>query len=254
MIDDSKGRQGSGVARSAETLAGARVLVVGVGALGSAAALTLAAAGIGTLVLMDPDEVEVSNLHRQILHRTGALGVPKVESARDRLARLHPGIEIEAHPRALGRANVAAAFRAADFVIDATDGAAAKFLINDGAVAAGRAFSHAGVLGLQGQTMTVLPGRSACLRCVFPDAPAPDALPTCREAGVLGPVAGVIGSIQAAEAIRTLTGRPALAGRLLTYEARVRRWRQLPLNRNPSCPVCAPVRCTGERRDMGVET
>jgi molybdopterin/thiamine biosynthesis adenylyltransferase len=254
MIDDTRWRPGSRVEREAERLAGARVLVVGVGALGSAAALTLAAAGIGTLVLMDPDEVTVSNLHRQILHRTATLGAPKVESARDRLARLHPGIEIEAHAEALRPANVAGAFHGVDFVIDATDGASAKFLINDAAVVAGRAFSHAGVLGLRGQTMTVLPGRSACLRCVFPDPPAPDALPTCREAGVLGPVAGVIGSIQGAEAVRTLVGRPLLAGRFLTYEAPAHRWRQVPLNRNPSCPMCAHAQRTEPPQDARAET
>jgi molybdopterin-synthase adenylyltransferase len=225
-----------------ESVARGRVLIVGAGALGSAAAQALAAAGVGTLVLLDPDRVEVSNLHRQPLHRTSGLGTYKVLSARERLARAHPELAIEAHAEALDAGNLRRWFETVDFVIDATDGIEAKFLINDGAVAWRRRFSHAGVLGLAGQTLTVLPGETACLRCLFPEPPPPDAVPTCQESGILGPVAGLIGAIQAAEAIRHLDGRgPALAGRLLAFDGRGPEWRQVAVSRSPRCPCCAEL-------------
>jgi molybdopterin-synthase adenylyltransferase len=234
---------------AASRLAAASVLVAGVGALGSAAALQLAAAGIARLVLMDPDVLEPSNLHRQIVHRSPAIGRPKVESAREFLARRFTTVLIETRCEALGAGNWEAATAGVTFIIDATDGAAAKFLINDAAVAASRPFSHAGVAGLRGQTTTVLPGDSACLRCLFPDPPADGAVPTCQEAGVVGTVAGVIGFLQASEAIRFLSGRrPLLADRLLTYEARSGRWRQVPLVRNASCAACSVA---GEHKTAG---
>lgn len=230
----------AGAAAARERLARARVLIVGVGALGSPVALQLAAAGVGTLALMDDDRVEPSNLHRQILHRTTAIGLPKVISAGERLRRMYPGVAIEARCERLRPENVERSFAAADFVVDATDGVAAKFLLNDGAVQTGRPYSHAGVLGFQGQTLTVLPGRTACFRCVFPEAPPADAVPTCQEAGIIGAVAGVIGSLQAAEAIRYLLGEPPLfADRLLTYDALTRHWRQVTLARNPRCRLCS---------------
>jgi molybdopterin/thiamine biosynthesis adenylyltransferase len=134
-------------------------------------------------------------------------------------------------------------------VIDATDGADSKFLINDTAVALSLPFSHAGVVGLQGQTLTVLPGRTACLRCLFPDSTPPDDAPTCQGAGIVGTVAGTIASAQASEAIRVLSGRlPLLADRLLTYEARTCRWRQVPVARSARCPVCASAVERKEKR------
>lgn len=221
-------------------LKNARVLVVGVGALGCPATLQLAAAGVGTLVLIDPDRVELSNLHRQILHRTSAIGTPKVASATARLRKRFPTVQVEPHAETLSEDNLPELFGAADFVIDATDGVAAKFLINDGAVRCGRPFSHAGILGFLGQTMTVLPGRTTCYRCLFPAPPPPDDVPTCQEAGVVGGIAGVIGSLQAGEAIKYLTGDgELLTDRLLTYDALSGRWRRVRLARNPRCPVCA---------------
>jgi adenylyltransferase/sulfurtransferase len=220
-------------------LADARVLLVGAGGLGSPAALVLAAAGVGTLVIADPDAVEPSNLNRQILHRTRDLGRPKVESARTRIARRAPAVCVEAHPVALTADNLAGFFDTADFVIDGTDGTAAKFLLNDGAVLRRRPYTYAGVLGFEGQAMTVLPGESACLRCLFPEPPPAGTLPSCRAAGIVGAVAGVIGAIQAAEALAYLRrARPALAGRLLTYHAWHDRWRTVPVARNPDCPLC----------------
>jgi adenylyltransferase/sulfurtransferase len=221
-------------------LAERRVLVVGVGALGCPAAWHLAAAGVGTLVLIDPDRVELSNLHRQILHRSSGIGAAKVTSAATRLRERFPAVRIEPHFAALDPDNLPDLFRAADFIIDATDGVPAKFLINDGAVRWRRPFSHAGVIGFLGQTMTVLPGRTACYRCLFPEPPPAGDVPSCQEAGVVGGIAGVIGALQAAEAIKYLSGADALlTDRLLTYDALSGRWRQVRLARNPRCPLCA---------------
>lgn len=222
-------------------LGDARVAVVGVGALGCAAALHMAAAGVGTLVLVDPDRVELSNLHRQLLHRTSTVGALKVASAAARLRERFPALRAEPRAEALTPDNLPGIFRTADFVVDATDGVGAKFLINDGAVRCERAFSHAGILGFVGQTMTVLPGRTACYRCLFSAPPPPGDVPTCQEAGVVGAIAGVIGALQAGEAIKYLTGEgELLTDRLLTYDALSSRWRHVRLARNPRCPVCAP--------------
>jgi len=216
-----------------------RVLIVGVGGLGCPVALHLASAGIGTLVLIDPDTVELSNLNRQVLHRTSAIGTPKVVSAAARLAALYPALCVEVYCERLTAANAPRLFSGVDFVVDATDGIAAKFLINDAAVACGRPYSHAGVLGFLGQTLTVLCGRSACLRCVFPEPPPADTAPTCQEAGIVGAVAGVIGAAQAGEAIKYLRGEGSLlTDRLLTFDALAGRWRILTLSRNLRCPCC----------------
>jgi molybdopterin/thiamine biosynthesis adenylyltransferase len=239
-------------------LAGASVLVVGLGALGSAAARHLASAGVGRLVLLDPDTVEVSNLHRQLLYDTSRIGRPKVACAAEWLRERHPRLRVEAHVERLTSDNAARRFAGADFVVDATDGAPAKFLLNDAAVRGRRPYSHAGVLGFRGQTMTVWPGRSACYRCLFPEAPVEGDVPSCREAGIVGPLAGLIGSIQAAEAIRTLLGQPpVLLGRLLTFDALAARWRRIEVPRAPDCPACgdrpaaAKLDAVGEARYGG---
>lgn len=227
---------------AARGLVDARVLVIGVGALGCPAAYHLAASGIGTLVLLDPDRVELSNLQRQVLHRVSTIGKLKVDSAAAWMQAHFPAVRVEAHAVALTADTLPAWFRDADFIIDATDGAAAKFLINDGAIREQRPFSHAGVLGFLGQTMTVLPGRTACFRCVFPAPPEPGESISCLDAGVVGGVAGVIGALQAAEAIKYLSGGDELlADRLLTYDALTGRWRHIRLARNPRCPVCADL-------------
>jgi molybdopterin/thiamine biosynthesis adenylyltransferase len=233
-----------------DRLAQRRVLVVGMGALGCPAALHLAAAGVGTLVLLDPDHVELSNLHRQILHRTSAIGRLKVASAAAGLGGRFPAVQVETHGVALDADNLPDLFGRADFIIDATDGVAAKFLINDGAVRARRPFSHAGVIGFLGQTMTVLPGQSACFRCLFPEPPPAGDVPSCGEAGVVGGIAGVVGAVQAAEAIKYLTGAgELLTDRLLTYDALTERWRHIPLARNPRCGLCADAAtASGEMR------
>ena len=224
----------------AARLAAAHILVVGLGALGCPAAWALAAAGVGRLTLVDPDRVELSNLHRQFLHSVTTIGQFKVESAAARLRAAFPAVDLVLHREAVTAANLPTLFAAADFVIDATDGVAAKFLLNDGAVACARSYSHAGIVGFAGQTLTVVPGRSACVRCVFPEAPAPDSIPSCREAGVVGAIAGVIGALQAGEAIAHLTGRgAALLDRMLTFDGLTGRWRHVRVARDPRCPACA---------------
>ena len=216
-----------------------RVLVVGVGGLGCPAATTLAAAGVGTIGLIDPDLVELSNLHRQILHGDADLGRPKVESAREKLVGIAPDTTIRTYETKLTAENLAAVFGEFDFVIDGTDTVAAKFLINDGAVLTGTPYSHAGILGFRGQTLTVLPRRTTCYRCLFPVPPPPGEVPTCQEAGVIGAVGGALGVIQAGEAIKFILGEgELLSDRLLTFDALALRWRTVKLRRNPRCPVC----------------
>jgi molybdopterin-synthase adenylyltransferase len=193
---------------------------VGVGGLGVPAAWGLARRGLRRLTLIDPDPVELSNLARQVIYRAADLGTPKVDAAARRLGAIFAGLEIERHAIALDAGNARTMAAAHDFIIDATDDPAVKFLINDAAIATARPFAYGGVIGMTGQAMTVMPGRSACLRCLFETPPAADEIATCREAGIIGPVAGVIGEIQAAEAALVLRGAlPRLAGKILTYDA-----------------------------------
>lgn len=221
----------------------ARVLVIGVGGLGSPAALYLAAAGVGTLGLADADTVDLSNLQRQIIHATADIGRPKVDSAADRIAALNPDVTVRRHHRFLDPGNAAAIVGGYDFVVDGTDSFAAKFLINDACVAAGIAFSHGGVAQFRGQTMTVLPGRSACYRCVF-GAPPPEAAgPASAWAGVLGAVAGMLGAIQAAEALKFVTGAGSLlTDALLSVDALELKFRKVPVRRAGGCRACGKLR------------
>jgi molybdopterin-synthase adenylyltransferase len=216
----------------------ARVLIVGVGGLGSPAAMTLAAAGVGSLGLVDPDRVEVSNLHRQPLYEEDDVGRPKVEAAAERLRRAHPSLRVETHTERFGSAHVALA-RTFDLVLDGTDTVTAKFVVNDAAVAAGVPLVHAGALGFRAQLLTVLPGASACYRCVFEEPPPPEDTPSCETAGVLGPAVALAGTLVAAEALRILTARhAAFADRLLVMDLRAGTWRTVPVTRNPACTVC----------------
>ena len=229
-----------------------RVLVVGAGGLGCPAAFYLAAAGIGALGIVDSDRVELSNLQRQILHATEDVGRAKVDSAKDKLARLNPDVEVRAYPVRLTVENAAEIFASYDFVVDGSDNFETKFLVNDAAVRLGKPFSHAGIVRFQGQTMTVVPGKSACYRCIFQEPPAPGEIMNCQQAGVLGAVAGTIGSIQATEAIKYLAGmeEELLLDRLLTYDAKTVTVRTIEVSRNPHCATCAKTtsaeaRCAG---------
>jgi molybdopterin-synthase adenylyltransferase len=233
-----------------EQLLNGKVMIIGAGGLGSPIALYLAAAGIGTIGIADADSVELSNLQRQIAHHTPDIGTPKVLSAAGKLKAMNPDVRVRTYPEWIRAANIAAIIGEYDFVIDATDNFAAKFLINDAAVLAGIPYSHGGILQFDGQTMTVLPKESACYRCIFPAPPPKEVVTTCSRAGVFGVLPGVIGTIQATEAIKYILGLgDLLAGRLLTYNALRMRFREIPFRRNPECPVCGEMPTITELRD-----
>lgn len=215
-------------------------MIVGVGGLGAPAALHLAACGVGTIGLVDCDVVEESNLQRQIIYRTADRGRRKVDAAAQRLRRRYPDTAFRTFDVLLTAQNLPSTFRDFDFVIDGTDRVESKFLVNDGAVSLGIAFSHAGILGFQGQTFTVVPRRSACLRCLFPTPPSEDEVPSCQSAGVIGALAGTIGLIQAGEALKLLLEEgDLLTNRLLTYDAARQRWRIVRLSADPQCRACS---------------
>ncbi|MGH7775480.1 MAG: HesA/MoeB/ThiF family protein [Candidatus Binatia bacterium] len=221
-----------------------KVLVVGAGGLGCPAAFYLASAGVGALGLVDSDRVELSNLQRQILHSTLDLGREKVESAKEKLDRLNPEVEIHTYSVRLDEKNAAEMLAPYDFIIDGSDNFATKFLVNDVAVGLGKPFSHAGIVRLQGQTMTVIPGKSACYRCLFKNPPPPGEILNCQQAGILGAIAGTIGSIQATEAIKYFVGmeEELLVDRLLTYDAKTVRFRIIEVRRDPQCSACGEKR------------
>jgi molybdopterin-synthase adenylyltransferase len=214
-----------------------RVLIVGVGGLGVPAALALVRAGIRRLGLIDPDPVELSNLPRQVIYDAADIGIPKVDAAARHLGEVTANLEIETFTCELSADNATRIIECYDFVIDATDSPLAKFLINDTCIARGRGFVYGGVLGRTGQAMTVLPRKTACLRCIFEEPPSADEIATCRDTGIIGPVAGAIGEAQAAEAVSYLRGRmPALAGTMLTYDGSgLPRIRLTPIAARPGC-------------------
>jgi molybdopterin/thiamine biosynthesis adenylyltransferase len=217
-------------------------LIVGVGGLGVPALWALARDGARDLTLVDPELVELSNLPRQVIFREADLGTPKVEAAARWLGENFPQIKIDRHAIALDESNAARLIAEHDFVIDATDSPLAKFLINDACIAARKPFAYGGVIGMTGQAMTVIPTVSACLRCVFENPPDDDEIQSCREAGILGPVAGAIGAMQAAEAMRASRAQKLLlSGKILTYDAaKSARVRITEVNPRPGCECGAP--------------
>jgi molybdopterin/thiamine biosynthesis adenylyltransferase/rhodanese-related sulfurtransferase len=219
-------------------LKSARVLVIGAGGLGSPSALYLAASGIGTLGLVDADRVDLTNLQRQVLFDTSSIARSKVEIARERLSALNPEIRVVAHDLELKAANVAAVFRDYDVVLDGTDRLATRYLVNDACVLLGTPLVSAAIHRFEGQAMTYVPGRGPCYRCLFPELSA-EAIPNCAEAGVLGVLPGVLGCIQATEAIKLVLGvGEPLVGRLLTYDALEMRFEEFRFSRRADCAVC----------------
>lgn len=226
-------------ARGQKQLKAARVLVVGAGGLGSPAALYLAAAGVGTLGLIDFDRVDLSNLQRQVLHSTHDVGRLKVDSARDRLGALNPAITLRTHAEALTRDNALALFADYDLVLDGTDTFATRYLINDACVLTGRPNISGSVFRFEGQLSTFCVKGKPCYRCLFPEPPPPGLVPACGEGGVLGVVPGIIGTLQATEALKLLTGLPdTLAGTLLSFDALAMRLQHFKISRRTDCPVC----------------
>ncbi len=222
-----------------ERLRRASVLLVGAGGLGSPAALYLAAAGVGTIGLVDREAVALSNLHRQILHDTDAVGRPKSESAKSRLSALNPTIHVLAFQEQLEPSNVVVRIAPFDVVLDGSDNFPTRYLVNDACVLANKSLVYGGAIGFGGQVLTIRPGQSACLRCVFPEPPAEGAIPSCQEAGVLGSAAGVIGTLMAHEALKLILGigKP-LTDRLLVFNGMQSRFRTVAVRRDSSCAVC----------------
>ena len=221
-------------------LKAARVLVVGAGGLGSPLALYLAAAGIGTIGLVDEDVVELSNLQRQVAHGTADIGRPKVDSAAESLRRINPLVEILLHRERLGVRNVAEILTNYEIICDGTDNFATRFLVADACVAARKTLISAAVLRFEGQLATFKPHVSGpCYRCLYPEPPPEGLVPSCSEAGVLGAVTGVMGTLQATEVIKEITGiGKSLAGYLLVWNALDAEFRKVKLNKDPQCAVC----------------
>lgn len=216
-----------------------KVLIIGAGGLGAPAAMYLAAAGVGTVGIADADEVDLSNLQRQVIHTTKDLGKAKVASAAETMEAINPDITVNTYRTFVTSENILELIGDYDFIIDGTDNFPAKFLINDACVMAGKPFSHAGIIRFQGQLMTYVPGKGPCYRCVFKNPPPKDAVPTCKQAGVIGAMGGVIGSLQAMEAVKYLIGKgELLTGRLLTYDALSMQFRTVKLPADKNCSVC----------------
>jgi len=225
-----------------EKLLQSKVLIIGTGGLGAPAAMYLAAAGIGTIGLVDGDVVDLSNLQRQIIHQTKDVGKLKVESGKDTINELNPDVNVITYNEFATSENILRIIKDQDydFIIDGTDNFAAKFLINDACVLAKKPFSHAGIIRFQGQLTTYIPDNNTpCYRCIFQTPPPEGMVPTCREAGVLGVMGGVVGTLQATEAIKYILGLgQTLAGYLLTYDGLKMEFKKIKINHNKKCGVC----------------
>jgi molybdopterin/thiamine biosynthesis adenylyltransferase/rhodanese-related sulfurtransferase len=216
-----------------------KVLCLGAGGLGSPAAYYLAAAGVGTLGMVDDDVVDASNLQRQILHATDRIGTPKVESAARTLTGLNPDVKVVPHRVRLTSENVMDIIGGYDVIIDGVDNFPTRYLLNDASLKLGKPVVHASIYRFEGQLTAFIPRQGPCYRCLYPAPPPPEMAPSCQEAGVLGVLPGVVGVLQATEAIKILLGiGKTMAGRLLMYDALATKFRELKLRRDPNCPTC----------------
>src|SRR5919199_839170 len=222
-------------------LKAASVLMIGTGGLGAPVGMYLAAAGVGRIGVVDFDVVEESNLQRQIIHGTKDLGRRKIESARDRLRDINPHIEIETHESRLTSHNAMQLFRNYDIIVDGTDNFPTRYLVNDACVLSGKPNVYGSIFRFEGQASVFWAEKGACYRCLYPEPPPPGLVPSCAEGGVLGVLPGLVGVIQATEAIKLILGigKP-LIGRLLLYDALEMRFREMKLRKDPNCPVCGP--------------
>ncbi len=222
-----------------EKLKAGRVFMVGTGGLGSPAALYLAAAGVGTLGIIDFDRVDFSNLQRQIIHSTSSVGKPKVESAKQRLAEINPNVKVVTYDAMLTKDNILDLIKDYDIVLDGTDNFQTRYLVNDACVFTKKPFVYGSIFRFDGQATVFYPGRGPCYRCLFAEPPPPGMVPSCAEGGVLGILPGVIGVIQATEVVKLLIGKgEPLIGRLMLYDALKMNFREVKFRRNPKCPVC----------------
>ena len=218
---------------------GARVLLVGAGGLGAPVGYYLAAAGVGTLGIADADQVELSNLQRQIVHATSDVGKNKARSARETLEALNPGVQVRTIEERITSRNILELLADYDMVVDGSDNFPTRYLVNDACILAGKPLSHGAVFRFHGQVMTIVPGRGPCYRCLFREPPPPGMVASCEEAGVLGVLPGLIGLIQATEVLKWILGAGrCLVGRLLNYEALEMEFRVIRVRRDPRCPVC----------------
>jgi len=217
-----------------------KVLLVGAGGLGAPTALYLAAAGVGEIGLVDVDEIELSNLQRQVLYTTADVGRPKLDAARDRLEALNPGVRVVTHPGRLTAENALDVLRPYEVVVDGTDNFPTRYLVNDACVLLGKPNIYGSIYRFEGQASVFDATRGPCYRCLYPEPPPPDLVPSCAEAGVLGVLPGLIGMVQATETVKLLLGvGEPLIGRLLLYDALAMRFRELKLRKNPSCVICS---------------
>ena len=220
-------------------LKAARALCIGAGGLGSPVALYLAAAGVGTIGIVDFDEVDFSNLQRQIIHGTPDVGRSKLASAKSRLNALNPEVEVVAHELALSSQNALALFADYDFVVDGTDNFPTRYLVNDACVLSGKPNVYGSIFRFEGQASVFATADGPCYRCMFPEPPPPGLVPSCAEGGVLGILPGVVGTLQATEAVKLILGAgEPLVGRFLLFDALKMRFRELTVRRDPDCPVC----------------
>lgn len=227
-----------------EKLLSSSVLIVGAGGLGSPAVMYLAAAGVGRIGIADDDNVDLTNLQRQIIHTRQSVGMPKTASARERIAWLNHDVKVEEYCFRLTGSNIKSVFNEYDFIVDATDNFATKFLVNDVCVDMKKPFVHGGVQRFGGQLMTYVPGEGPCYRCIFGEPPEPGAVPGCDVTGIIGGICGVIGSFQSMEVVKYLTGAgDLLTGQFLTVDALTMEIRKIPFpKKNPDCPACgSPV-------------
>jgi len=218
----------------------AKVLCIGAGGLGSPTAMYLAAAGIGTLGIIDSDLVDESNLQRQLLHTSDRVGQPKTESAKTTLLAINPGIDVQAHQMRLNADNVMELFAGYDIVVDGCDNFTTRYLVNDACVLQQKPNVHGSIFRFEGQLTTFVPGEGPCYRCLYPEPPPPEMAPSCAEAGVLGVLPGVVGVMQAIEVIKLVLdiGEP-LNGKLIHFDALQTQFRELKLRRDPECAVCS---------------
>jgi len=220
-------------------LLNAKVLIVGCGGLGSPVSLYLASAGIGKIGLVDSDKVELNNLQRQIVHFTEDVGKPKVLSARRKLSAINPDVKIEIYETRLTSDNIMEIIKDYDIVVDGSDNFPTRYLVNDACIFTKKPFSHAGIMRFYGQATTIIPYKGPCYRCIFSQPPPPGSVPSCQEAGIIGPVGGLLGVVQALEVIKFVLGKGALlVGKLLIVDALNMDIRKVNIRRNPNCPVC----------------
>ncbi len=233
LILDEVGGEGQ------EKLLGAKVIVVGAGGLGSPLLYYLAAAGVGTLGIVDNETVDISNLQRQVIHSTEDIGRPKVDSAAEKIKKLNPDVNVELHRNRITADNALDIISPYDVVADASDNFQTKFLMNDASYFAGKPLSVAGIFKFDGQTLTVVPGKGPCYRCLFRTPPPPELVPSCREAGVIGTAPAIIGAVQANEVIKLILGKGSLlCGNFLFFDG-LRSWFDIiEVDRDPECPLC----------------